>query len=1009
MSQVERLIVLYTKTSSNQERKTMSGKFPSITKLCALIACVVFSATFALAQSQATSGNIEGRVTDPNGAAVPNVTVTATNQETGFAKTATTNDEGIFSITSLPPGKYKVTTSGAQGFAAGEFNNVAVTVGSRTPLEIQLALQGAGTVSVDVSTAGEIVETTRTSVASTINERAIQNLPVNGRNFLDFATLTPGVIREPTRAGDLAVGGQKGTFNSLQVDGADNNNTFFGQSFGRTGTRPPYQFSEESVQEFQVNQNGFSAEFGRAGGAVINVVTKSGTNNWRGSAFEYFRDESLNSNTPILTARGAKRPKSQINQFGGTIGGPLKKDRAFVFAAFDGQRSTIPNIVDAPNFFAQPAAIQALLAPKMGTYNVGRDQNVYMIKTDIRLNNSNQLALRFNQQNFTGNNNENGGPLSVQEHSGNSVAKTTTFSGSLTSTLASRTVNEVRFQYGRDREPGTANSDAVEARIQTGGGFLQLGRNNFSPRETTIKRWQFIDTISHTRGAHNLKFGADVNFDRIFNFFPGLFNGQYTFNSYALFASNTPAAYTQNFAGAGTSGGTTQPNLNDYGFFGQDDWRITPNLTLNIGLRYDYQKLASPTVFNPSPALAAAGLDTTTRVTDGNNYAPRIGLSYAFDAKTVIRAGYGIFFGRTTGIMLGTAHSQNGIQVTGVTLNCTLVPNPCLTYPAIFTTPPATGAQTPSLYLFARGYEQPQIHQARVGVERQLFSNTSLAVTYMFFRGANLSRTRDINLGPAIATPVTDPNGGTLIVWRHPAIRPLTAFTRISLFESTADSRYDGFAFELKRRFARGFQYIAAYTFSNAVDNKPDQTMVVVGTDDVKGLQNNLDIGGDYGRSDLDIRHRFVFSPVYEIGRKAKDNPVASALLSNWTFSGIITLQSGFAYSALITGDANRDGNSATDRVPGTQRNEFTTPSIYVVDARATKTFKFGEKYNLSLIAEAFNLLNRSNIATVNTGRYVIASSAATTLTNPALSTPFGFARTFLGERQMQLAVRFKF
>lgn len=305
----------------------MKRQFSAV-KSFALIACLLLSAITAIAQSQATTGNIEGRVTDPNGAAVPAVTITATNQETGFAKTANVDEEGIYRILFLPPGKYRVTTGGAAGFAGADFSNVTVTVGGKTPLDIELKIGGTTTM-VDISAQGQIVETTRTSVASTINERAIQNLPVNGRNFLDFATLTPGVVREPTRAGDLSVGGQKGTLNSLQVDGADNNNTFFGQSFGRTGTRPPYQFSEESVQEFQVNQNGFSAEFGRAGGAVINVVTKSGTNQWHGSAFEYFRDESLNSNTPILTARGAKRPKSQINQFGGTLGGPIKKDRAF--------------------------------------------------------------------------------------------------------------------------------------------------------------------------------------------------------------------------------------------------------------------------------------------------------------------------------------------------------------------------------------------------------------------------------------------------------------------------------------------------------------------------------------------------------------------------------------------------------------------------------------------------------------------------------------------------------
>ena len=980
-----------------------------LVRKCLLLVCLLVSSTGAFAQSQATTGNIEGRVTDPSGAVLSGVTITARNSNTGFVKSSTTDDEGNYRVIVLPPGRYSVTASGAQGFAEASFENVDVTVGGQTPLNIQLSVAGIAT-RVDIEAEGQIVETTRSSVATTVNARAIENLPVNGRNFLDFATLTPSVVRDPTRAGDLAVGGQKGTLNSLQVDGADNNNTFFGQSFGRTGTRPPYQFSEESVQEFQVNQNGFSAEFGRAGGAVINVVTKSGTNSWHGSAFEYFRDESLNSNTPLLTARGAKRPKSQINQFGGTFGGPIKRDRAFFFFAYDGQRSNIPNVVDPPNFFAQPANIQSLLAPTITTYQIGRNQDVYMLKTDIRLNDANHMTVRFNQQNFTGNNNENGGPLSAEEHSGNSVARTTTLSGSLTSTLSNTVINEFRLQYGRDREPGEANSDVTEARIQTGNGFFQLGRNNFSPRETTIKRFQLIDSVSVTRGAHSLKFGADLNFDRIFNFFPGLFSGQYTFNTYAAFAANTPSGFTQNFAGPGTSGAVTNPDMNEYGLFVQDDWRVSPRLTLNLGLRYDLQDLAEPGVKNPSAALAAVGLDTTTPVRDANNFAPRVGFGFAFDEKTVLRGGYGIFYGRTPAIMVGTSHSQNGIQVTGVTLTCTTLPtNPCPTYPNIFTAPPGVGTQTPSLYLFAKDYAQPYVQQGRLGIERELMSNMSLSVTYLYFRGVHLSRTRDINLGVPVATPLTDPSGQIFTVLRHPLVRPIPGFTRINLFESTASSRYNGLAIELKRRFTRGFQFIAAYTFSSAKDDRPDQTMVVVGTDDVKGLQNNLDIASDWGRSDLDIRHRFVFSPVYEIGRVNNENSFARGLLSNWTFSGIITLQSGFAYSALISGDANRDGNAGTDRVPGTTRNEFTTPSIYIFDTRVTKSFRFGERYKLSLVAEAFNLFNRSNLATVNTGRYGIAGSSAVVLTNPAPSTPFGGPRTFLGERQIQLAAKFIF
>ena len=266
-------------------------------------------ATNAFAQSQATTGNIEGRVVDPQGAAVPNVSVTATNQDTGLEKTVQSNDEGNFVIPLLPPGNYKVVTTPAQGFAATTYENIKVTVGAKNTLEIALSVGGSVNV-VDVTETGQGVETTRTSVSSTVDERRVLNLPTNGRNFLDFATTTPGVVRDPTRSGDLAVGGQKGTLNSLQIDGTSSDNTFFGQSSGRIGSgRAPSQFSIDTVKEFQVNQNGFSAEFGRAAGAVINVVTKSGTNRFTGSAFEFYRDESLNARNPNLVAQNRARPE----------------------------------------------------------------------------------------------------------------------------------------------------------------------------------------------------------------------------------------------------------------------------------------------------------------------------------------------------------------------------------------------------------------------------------------------------------------------------------------------------------------------------------------------------------------------------------------------------------------------------------------------------------------------------------------------------------------------------
>jgi outer membrane receptor protein involved in Fe transport len=820
------------------------------------------------------------------------------------------------------------------------------------------------------------------------------------------------------------VGGQKGTLNNLQVDGADNNNTFFGQAFGRTGVRPPYQFSEESVQEFQVNQNGFSAEFGRAGGAVINVVTKSGTNEWHGGLFEYFRDESLNANVAsvkaTLATRGLPnvRPPLQIHQFGGRVGGPIKKNRAFFFVTYDGQRQKLPNPVDPPNLFSAAGAnARPILLPLIGTYQINRDQDVFMAKSDISLNHANQLTLRFNQQNFTGVNNEFTGPLAVEEHSGDSLAKTTTFSGTLASTLTNSLVNELRFQFARDKEPGTANSDRPEAQIQTGAGFLLIGRNNFSPRETTIKRAQFVDNLSIVRGAHNFKTGVDFNFDRIFNFFPGFFSGQYTFSpilvggttlsGYDAFAQNRPTSYTQRFALPNTSGATTFPDSSDYAAFFQDDWRVTPALTVNAGLRYDYQALAEPPIQNPDPVLLAAGLDTSRQPRDTNNFAPRLGFSYAFDEKSVLRGGYGVFYGRTTAIMLGTAHSGNGIQTTGVTLNCTLVPNPCPTFPNNLTTLPAAGATRADLFLFQEGYTQPYVQQARVGYEREIFENTSLSATVMIYRGVHLSRTRDINLGIPVPTAFTGPGGTVYTVERFPAARPFASYNRISLFESNGNSFYRGLALQLSRRLSRGFQFIASYTFSKSEDDKPDQTAVVPGGgDDAKVVQNSRNIRADYALTDVDLPHRFVFSPVYTFGRYNSENAFLRGFLSDWTASGILQLQSGYPYSAQIGADVNRDGNSRNDRVPGTARNSFRTPNTYQLDLRLTRAFRFGEDMQLRLIGEAFNVFNRANILTANTNFF---NATGTTLTAPTGGAAFGLPRTFQTQRQMQLAIKFDF
>ena len=1020
-------------------------------KVFILILVMAATVIFTFGQSQSTSGNIEGRVVDPNGAVVPGVAVSATNQNTGFGKTVLSDSDGGYIFVLLPPGSYKVEVAAAKGFAAATYQNVVVTVGAKTTVEI--ALNAGGSVNVvDVTAEGQGIEATRTSISTTVDERRVSNLPVNGRNFLEFATLTPGIVRDPTRSGDLAVGGQKGTLNSIQIDGASSDNTFFGQASGRTGSgRAPSQFSIDTVKEFQVNQNGFSAEYGRAAGAVINVVTKSGTNRFTGSAFEYFRDESLNANSPVVIAtqslRGQpnRRNKGQINQFGGTFGGPLKTDKAFFFGAYEGQRSTLPNPVILRSLPSAPANARAFLTPKLATYDVSRKQDTFLFKTDFNINERNQVWIRFNQQNFTGTNLESGGNLSAFEHTGNSNVKTTAITGNWTRTLTPNWFNEFRYQYSRDREPGFANTGDPEVTLaaNAGGindGTFSFGRNNFSPRETTIKRNQIINSQTVLAGSHTFKYGIDFLFDRIFNFFPGLFSGSYRFASYTTFstqltnpATQNAAQYRQSFAGAGTTGGTTQPNNDEYGFFFQDDWRASQNLTFNFGVRYDYQKIAQPPIRNPNAALAAAGFDTSFQPKDKNNIAPRIGLSYAFNDRTVIRGGYGIYYARTPAIMTGTAHSQNGIQVIAIDVNCATSPLLCPIFPNVFAALPTGTTLAPiNLYLFDRNYKQPFTQQARVQFEREVWKNTTFSVQYTMFRGSDLTRTRNANLSAPVTTTVPIFNGITntgesLTFQRFSNPRPIPVFNRISLFESTARSQYHGLSFELNRRFSNRWQFNSSYTLSNAKDNKVDQTAVVPGADDGKLAENQFDLSGEYGRSDLDVRHRFIFSPVYETGPFTRsDNPVLRALLSDYILTGIFQAQSGIAFSGLVGGDPNGDGVANTDRVPGTLRNQFSTPPAYIVDLRIGRIIRFGERYRLSLFVEAFNLFNRSNVLFTNNTQY--SFSTAGTVSGVALpirlspaAANFRTPRQFYSgspsfslnnssyNREVQLGVRFDF
>ena len=961
----------------------------------------------AYAQSEVGGATLTGTVTDPARAAVVGAKVTLTSEAIGLTRTVETNTDGFFRFQRLPLGEYNLAVD-MSGFKTSRRSAIALGVGAVVDLEIRLEL-GTATESVTVTSETPLVETTRTQTATTVNQRDVRDLPINGRNFLDFTLLTPGVSRDP-RTGDLSFGGQRGTANSLLVDGMDANNLFFGQSMGRAGGgRNPYSFSQDAVEEFQVNTSSFAPEIGRAGGGVVNAVTKSGTNDLHGNAFWFYRDREMNANTWINNARGISRQPYHYNQFGGTLGGPVKKNKLFFFLSYDGQRNLNPNPVFFP--FAPPTdplSQQAVaeLTPYLAPYTTGYNNDIGLAKVDWNITDTQRLSVRMNIGRFRGQNFENGGPQSAAEHTGNSNVSTTTITGNYSASIGARLFSDTRFNYLMDDEPGEANSTQPEAQIrQNGILFLQIGRNNFSPRYTNSKGYEIIENLSWIKGRHTIKGGVDLNFVRVDNFFPGNFSGSYQFNSLADFAARRAAQFTQGFAGSGTTGALTQPNASEYGFYVQDTWRVGDRLTLTYGWRYDLFVYPGGTVLNPDPLLQQQGLLTNQFNRDTNNHAGRAGLAYKLDAagRQILRAGYGIFYARTPSILVGTAMSQNGIQVQTYTLTSNLP-----TYPNILPAPPQA-SRTPAIYVVQPDYVQPLTAQGNLVYEAEVMRNVSVSTGYLWVRGYHLTRTRDVNLYPAAQESASFLDGTPTLIWRHPVLRPNPAFNRISMFDSGGDSTYNGLFVQVNKRFGNNFQMLANYTFSKVMDTVPDATSVVVGTgDDAKVAQDTLLPNIDRAVGVSDIRNNFVFSGLYDLNfLPSTASRAARLLLNGWQISGIFNARNGLPFSATVggNGDVNQDGNARTDRPPFLGRNTLKLPNFYTLDMRVTKIIPLTERVRLQLIGEAFNIANHANFSALNPSPFNFNS--ATRIFSP-VPTYLAPSNTY-DPRILQLAAKINF
>jgi hypothetical protein len=1026
-------------------------------RLLSVFVVLTMFASMSFAQSLA-NGALDGTVVDASGAVIPDAQLTLKNLANGTSFDATSSSSGFFAFPVVPVGNYELTATKA-GFSGVKVPAVVIQVGNKSSLALTMKVAATGE-NVTVTADAELVETTRTSVADNVNEKTINNIPTLGRNFIDFVLLTPGVTRD-TRTGDISFAGQRGTLNSLTVDGADNNNSFFGQTTGRAGFKAPYQFSQDSVKEFQVASNAYSAELGRAGGAVINVVTKSGTNQFHGDAFEFYRDQSLNAYDPIqkqnflINPANAGKPmppknKYHFNQFGGDIGGPIVKNKLFFFFDVDDQRNTNPNIVTSlpalttfttgitdPARLANITAGYNYLAARQASWPRTLDQNTYLLKIDYNLSQRNILSARWNRQRFTAGNQENGGSFNSLEHTGDSITHTDTATFSLTSTLTNSLINVARFTYLKDVEPGVANSPNPEAVVLNGGqSLLTVGRNSFSPRATNIHHQQYADNMTWAHNRMTLKFGGDAVVDKIFNYFPGNFFGAYRFNSLEAFGQSLSgvtfpigsglASYAQAFPGANTTGPITAPDILQAAFFAQSDWRVTSNLTINAGLRYDIQSVKQPSTQNA--AAEALGFDTSKVPIKKNEWGPRFGFAYTpmGNQRFVVRGGYGFFYATTPSLMIGTAHTNTGINVATYTLAAQPYSNP------IYASPAAGGGGTtaaPSIYVFAPNFQNPRVQQGNLGVEYAINKNTAINVNYLRVKADHLERTADVNLGATTTQTIQDVvTGQTFSYAAYTSPRPYAGFARISQFQSTAGSNYNGMSVELKRRFASNFQGSIAYTWSHVIDNAPDATAVVPFSsgDDAKIVMYTLNPNFDRGNGINDQRHRFVGNFVWDLNY-GKDLPkFAHVLSSGWTVSGILQAASGQPYSSVVGSDLNLDSNN-NDRLPSTARNSFALPATWEFDPRIARTIKlWGETRNLQLFAEAFNVFNHFNVNGVRNTGYALKTVSASSnpcgvgfttgqrclvQQNPTTASQsyFGLPTADVGPRTIQLGAKINF
>ncbi|WP_031499158.1 TonB-dependent receptor [Bryobacter aggregatus] len=907
----------------------------------------------ALAQDNIQFASIGGRVLDPSGATIESAQVQVRNLETNLKREASTGPEGRFRISFLKTGPYELSIS-RKGFTP-LLRQLTLTVGSTIDLDLSLKIESPGA-AVQVDSESPLLETTRSQVAGTVTQSEVASLPLNGRNFLDLALLIPGV--SPTNTGSnqlfaetsavpgqgLSVSSQRNFSNNFIVDGLSANDDaagFSGMFFG-LGV----------VREFQVVTSGGQAEFGRALGGAINMVLKSGTNALHGDLYGYFRNQRLNANNPLSNT---KLPSTQT-QYGASLGGPLKADRTFYFFNFEQRNLNQSGLITiAP---ANVAIINQRLAETgykgsaitTGLYPNPVHNTNFLAKLDHQFSQRNQFSARYSLYDVNSRNSRGAGALNAATSSAGLDNTDQTLAANHIFSLSSRTILETRGQFTRSNLAALP-SDPIGPSVSIAG-VATFGTLAGSPTGRNNKLTEVASTASHQSGAHSLKAGTDFLYNDLTITYPRSVRGAYTFSSLANFLSGAynNAGYTQTFGNSIVS--QNNPNI---GFFAQDEWRIHPRLSLNLGLRYDLQFLQ--------------GI-----ATDRNNIAPRAGFAYTPFAsrRTVLRGSFGLFYDRVplrslANALLSSNNTTNFTATTQASLSLSPTQTGAPTFPNTLSNLP-TGVLTNFTTMNPK-LQNAYSTQGGLEIEHQFSAKTSLSAGYQFLRGIHLIMAINQNVPTCVAA---GNNNGC---------RPNPNYANNSQYSSLADSNYHGLQVAFSQRPTRWGQYRIAYTYSRSMNN--------VGENFFSGPIDNSNIWRDYGRSDDDQRHRVVASGALH--------------LLGFELSGLLQYYSSLPFN-ITSGVTTIQGTAGRPIVNGDfiGRNVGTGNDLFTINTRLSRPIRVTERLRLDAMLEAFNLLNHRNNLVRNgnfgAGAYPSVPSAS-----------FNQVTAVNDPRSLQIALRLRF